>query len=243
VKGLINRITRRLGYEIVYYQPHRIGRPVGIGADPLEDMARFLREPQPLIFDVGANIGQSIEQFRLWFPDCVIHSFEPSPKTFRTLRRNTFRLKNVQLWNCALGATPGQETLLENSYSTMSSFLPLGTLGWGEPRKETPVEVRTVDELCLEQGIERIDVLKSDTQGFELEVFKGAEATMRANRIGLVFYEVIFSELYRGLPPYHELFRFLTERGFQLASIYDLHYRRHLAGWGDALFVHHSLLI
>ena len=129
-----------------------------------------------------------------------------------------------------------------NSSSDMSSFLPIGELAWGEVKKETRVMVRTVDQFCRNEGVERIDVLKSDTQGFDLEVFKGAEATIRANRIGLIYFEVIFSEMYRGLPPFTEVFRFLIERGYHLVSLYAFRYQKDLASWTDALFVHQSLL-
>jgi FkbM family methyltransferase len=40
---------------------------------------------------------------------------------------------------------------------------------------ETPVTVTTLDEYCAANGIERIDLLKNDTQGYELEVLRGAE--------------------------------------------------------------------
>jgi FkbM family methyltransferase len=236
MKRLIKRMTRHIGYDIVRYDPKRSG------ANPYEDMARFLRDSHPVIFDVGANVGQSIQLFRSRFPGCVVHSFEPSPTTFETLMRQTLGLKDLHLWNCALGSAPGRRILLENLYPDHSSFLPIGERGYGEVKMQTPVEVRTVDQLCRDEGVERIDVLKSDTQGFELEVFKGAEATIRASRIGLIYFEVIFSELYRGLPPFAELFEFLTERGFHLVSFYDFRYEKHLASETDALFVHRSFL-
>lgn len=119
----------------------------------------------------------------------------------------------------------------------MSSFLELSTTGWGEVKKRAAVNVITVDHFLAEQSIAAVDILKSDTQGYELEVFKGAEEAMRTNRIGLIYFEFIFSDMYRGLPGFDEVFRHLTDRGFLFVSIYDIHSQRQLADWADVLFV------
>lgn len=128
-------------------------------------------------------------------------------------------------------------TLLENSSSDMSSFLPLSEFGWGKPTKETLVEVKTIDQFCHDEKIERIDILKSDTQGFDLEVFKGAERTIRANKIRLIYFEIIFSDMYKGLPSFTQIYDFMTSRDFRLVSFYEFYYQKQLLSWADALFV------
>jgi len=133
-------------------------------------------------------------------------------------------------------------TLLENSASDMSSFLPLGDTGWGTVERQTSVDVKTVDQVCAEAGVRQIDILKSDTQGFDLEVFKGAEQTISLNRVGLIYFEVIFSDMYRGAPSFSEVYDYLLARGFLLVSIYNFTYQNELASWADALFVHKSYI-
>src|SRR5258708_11370430 len=234
MKRLIRNLVRKLGYDIIRHIPNQMGK------DPLYDMRTYLRSGSPVVFDVGANVGQSIQSFRSQFPACSIHSFEPSPATFKILATRTSDLKGVRLWNCALGSVSGKMRFLENSQSEMSSFLPLSELGWGEVTRETLVEVRTIDQFCDDEHIDYIDILKSDTQGFELEVFKGAERTIRANRIGLIYFEIIFSDMYKNLPSFGDVYEFLTLHGFRLVSFYEFHYQRRLASWTDALFVHES---
>ena len=68
-------------------------------------------------------------------PRATIHSFEPSPTTFETLSRRAAGLDGVSLWNVALGSVPGKMLLLENTFPTMSSFLPRGE---AEATGETP---------------------------------------------------------------------------------------------------------
>jgi len=236
MKQRIRRIINNFGYDVIRYGPTRIG------ANPFADMARFLHNDHPIVLDVGANVGQSIRNFRNRFPRCTIHSFEPSPTTFALLKQNASTLKDVHLWNCALGSVSGEMKFLENTKSHMSSFLPLGEFGWGTVAKETMVETRTVDQFCHEQHIEHIDVLKSDTQGFELEVFRGAECAIRSSRIGLIYCEIIFSDMYKNRPSFAEIYEFLTSRDFLLVSFYGIAYQKELASWTDALFARKSYI-
>ncbi len=236
MKRQVRRIINKCGFDIVRLNPNQIGK------DPLMDMGRFLHIDHPVVFDVGANVGQSIRTFRDRFPTSTIYSFEPSPTTFQTLKQQTSGLENVHLWNCALGSSSGQNVLLENSESDMSSFLPLSEFGWGTVTNETLVEVTTIDQFCRNQDIEQIDILKSDTQGFDLEVFKGAERTIVANKIGLIYFEMIFSDQYKNLPSIAEIYDFLTGRDFLLVSFYQFNYQQQLASWTDALFVHKSYI-
>ena len=234
MKRIVRHIIRKFGFDIVRFSPDQFGK------FPLDDMAKFIHNQRPVIFDVGANEGQSIHRFRSQFPRCIVHSFEPSATTFQILRQQAARLKDVHLWNYALGSVPGQMTLLENSNSLMSSFLPLSEFGWGKVTKETLVEVRTIDQFCRDEKIEQIDILKSDTQGFDFEVLKGAECTIRARKIGLIYFEIIFSDMYKDLPSFAEVYDFLIRRDFLLVSFYQFFYQKQLASWADALFVHKS---
>ncbi len=227
---------------------HKFGRTLGrhfwsgqsaeFGRCAFSDMKRFVPSGiSPLIIDVGGHIGDSICLFKQAFPSSIIHSFEPSPDSFEKLRQNTARYTEIFRWNYALGATAGKKTLLQNESSGMSSFLELGEFGWGSIEKKSLVDVRTLDSFLAENRVERVDILKSDTQGYELEVLKGAEQALRDNRIGLIYLELIFSPMYEGLPPFHQIFQHLAERNFMLVSIYGIQYQRKLADWADALFV------
>jgi FkbM family methyltransferase len=230
IRRLIRKLLNAGGYDIRPYQ--------SMGRNPFEDMRLLLGlEPQPIVLDVGANVGQSIDVFRSYFPTSTIHSFEPSAETYRALSSKASGMKGVSTWNCGLGATSGRATLLENSHSVMSSFLELGQDGWGDIRSRTQIDITTVDDFCKVNGINVIDILKSDTQGFELEVFKGAKEMMRENRIRMIYFEIIFSEMYRNLPRVDEVFRYLYDSHFTLVSFYSIFFQKHLASWTDALFI------
>jgi len=233
-RKLARRLLARYGYRISY-------APDGVGGNPFMDMSRLLGHAHPLILDVGANTGQSVERFRSTFPKAVIHSFEPSPSVFQTLTHNTAGLSNVHLWNCALGASTTSLDLLENSMSEWTSFLPPGGSAWGQVVRKTVVPVRTLDDFCLEHSIERVDILKSDTQGYDMEVLKGARGMFARNAVVCIYCELIFSELYAGMPSFGDVCNFLDQSGFVLVSLYDIAYENGLAAWTDGLFVnrHH----
>ena len=230
----IRQLLRAMGYSIT-----RIG---DVGGEPFGDIANLLPDDKALVFDVGANVGQSVRSFRASLRNAEIHSFEPSPSTFDQLKSNTAQFPNVHLWNCALGSSASQMRLLENTMPEWTSFLRPSEFAWGSVAKETPVAVTTIDDFCKEHDIARIDVLKSDTQGYELEVFKGAEQMFARNAVRLIYCELIFSDMYKNMPSFGQLYDHLISRGFFLVSFYGISYERGLAGWTDGLFIHKAYL-
>lgn len=231
-KKLIRLLARRAGFEIVRYHQKILG------VDPFSDVQHFLSGiAEPTILDVGANLGQSVDRFIPRFPGSRVHSFEPSPSTYEKLAAHCECHPNVTPWNLGVGSSNGMLEFVENQYSDMSSFLEPGKFCWGEVAKRTNVEVKTLDTFAKDQGIEFIHLLKSDTQGFDFEVFKGARELMDENRIALIYFELIFSDMYENLPPFDQVFRYLMDKGFLLVSFYDFHFQRDLASWTDALFI------
>ena len=234
-KSRLNQVLRTFGYEV--------RRVSARGNDPFADMQHFVgRRTRPMLFDVGGNVGQTVEAFRRHFPDAIIHSFEPSPASAAALEMKCGALADVSVWNIALGRHPGRLPLFENTRSDMSSFLQLGSKGWGQIDKITEVEVTTLDTFAAEKKIAFIDILKCDTQGFELEVFAGAEGLLEAARIGMVYVEITFADVYSKAPKFEDIVAAMISKGFQLVSLYDINYVDELAGWTDALFIHRDYL-
>lgn len=208
-------------------------------ATPIRAMSTFVGRREPaVILDVGGNVGQSIQEFRRAFPRATIHSFEPSPTIFGDRLLPRYRnAAGIHLWNVAVGAAEGRLALRENSASTMSSFLAPGRQSWGDVVRLTEVPVITLDAFASDQGIDFIHILKSDTQGFDLEVFNGSERLLREGRIGMILVEITVARLYEGLPTLDVMYRHLVDRHFELAGLYKIRLHEGLFGWMDALFV------
>jgi FkbM family methyltransferase len=230
---------RQLGFELQRLPRSLAPDKVSVGLDPYHDMRRLTGgTARPVVFDVGANVGQSIERIRTYFEHPTIHAFEPGPDTFEQLRRATEGVPDLVLNNVAFGRQAGIAEFVVNSESVLSSLLDAGPDIWGTVKGKIPVTVATLDEYCASNNVERIDVLKLDTQGFEMEVLKGGENMLRQGRIAAIFMEVTFSEMYKNLPSLDEIYRFMTERGYYLVAFYDFHYKNNRLGWCDAMFAY-----
>jgi len=232
-KALVKHAVERLGYDIV----KRTTPPYKPGRSSLEDMSRFVTSETPVIFDVGANVGQTIERFRGRFAESTIHAFEPSPETFETLKERTAGIERLHLTNAGMGAHAESKTFVVNRISQMSSFLELGPEAFGATTSEIAATLDTIDEYCDRVGVDHIDIFKTDTQGYELEVLRGAGKMLERKKIRLVYVEMIFSDMYHGLPGMDEVFKFLFDRGLRIVSFYDMGYQNGLLGWMNVLLV------
>lgn len=191
-----------------------------------------------VFFDIGANTGQTLLLLKKYFPDGTIYAFEPGKSAFDELNRNFSSLHKMHVKNIALGSAEEVKEFFENKVSTMSSFLQLGKDGWGEVIEKTEVRLTTIDQFCQNENISRINILKSDTQGFELEVLGGAREMLRNKAIQFVYLEINFVELYKELPTFCDIYNFLNGYGYKLLRFYDFNYYENAVGWGDALFYH-----
>jgi FkbM family methyltransferase len=235
LKKMCHSVLRKSGYDINKIKEYRIGD------NPHEDMNFFLKNvSKPLIFDVGANIGQSVDHFKTQFPNSTIHSFEPGPETFKLLEIESKKHKNTYINNIGLGSKKDTILFDQNSHSDMSSFLKLGIDGWGNVYEKTSINIETLDDYCTDKNIDTIHILKSDTQGYDFEVFKGAEKLMKENRIKLIYFEFIFSNMYEDLPKFNEVFEYLSKNDFLLVNFYKSHMRKNLVSWNDMMFINKS---
>jgi FkbM family methyltransferase len=92
-----------------------------------------------------------------------------------------------------------------------------------KPVSTVELSLRTLDTVLAEQQIHRIDAIKLDTQGSELDILRGAESALR--NCALVDIEVEFNPIYEGQPLFCDVDRFLRDHGFVLWRLSDLcHY-------------------
>jgi FkbM family methyltransferase len=247
---VIGRIIKK-GFQSIGYNVGRSATGLEIfplsrvGVDALRDIAtlRFSSSAPSVVLDVGANRGQSAIDLRRVFADAVIHSFEPDPLQFAKINpegRDTKLLKH----NTAVGEEDGQIDLILATSSEGNSVLQfdenapavLGG-GWTVQKNSIRVPIMRIDTFCDRNGVDHIDILKSDTQGNELQVLAGAGEFLRPERVSVVLVEAIFRPMYKGQSYFSDIFVHLTQRGFRLVSFYNE--SRDVDGsivWCDALF-------
>jgi FkbM family methyltransferase len=226
----------RLGVDICRVGPERLGRILSLDLDTLAG------NPE-VIFDVGANTGRAARFFLKHFPRANVYSFEPFRASFDELRSDP-RLASIKAFNVALGSKSQEATLHSFKGSELNSLLTLDSnastfLEPGELEHLNAVTVRvtTLDDFCEGHSIARIDILKIDTQGFDLEVLCGAQRLLASKCVRVIQVEANFVSLYRGQPTFGQIVDYLSDAGYGLVGLYDV--ARNPAGdmkWADAVF-------
>lgn len=207
-------------------------------------LAGLLREPLKVV-DVGCRWGFADHWHRLG-DRCLAIGFDPDREECERLARHYAATGQVMLVPLALAAESGVATLYRTKNPGGYSLLPTVTdvverhpsLDGGRLVGTSAVEVTTLDDWCAGEGIHRIDVIKLDTQGTELDVLRGAERAL--DTVRAVEVEVEFNQLYEGVPLFGEVDRFLRQRGFFLWRFRDMaHYAQAgapLDWWSEELF-------
>jgi FkbM family methyltransferase len=167
------------------------------GISVYDDIARLNRAWDRSVntfFDVGANVGQTTRQVLRRFPSARVYAFEPHPTSFRALAAITD--KRLSAHQIALGERSGKTKLYQYGESGDGSLINslvsdarFPTQFGHRPKQELEVACSTVDDFCLEHGIDSIDVLKLDTEGADLSVMKGAVRKLSSGRVGYVYAE------------------------------------------------------
>lgn len=213
------------------------------GHELTHDLTVIVQKDNPVCFDVGANRGQTIQLLQGCFRDPLIHAFEPSSATFAALAGQSFG-SQVQLHQLAMGEQAGVAEFRNYTQSELSSFLPVNANKAENIFAEEQlilaesVQVNTLDHFCATQGIAQIDLLKIDTQGFELPVLRGGAELFRKQQVGAVLLELNFSALYEGQSDPLEILGFMRAHNMRLVDYYEKERARGIElSWTTALFM------
>jgi len=144
--------------------------------------ARTLRTLLPgcrVAFDVGAHIGDWTALALEINPSLQVHCFEPSAESYRQLERRHGAAGNVRLNPVGLSTDPGEATLhIHEEQPDVNSLYSSA-----DSTRAEQVRLRTVDEYCESEEVDRIDYFKVDTEGHEYAVLAGAERMLREGRV------------------------------------------------------------
>jgi FkbM family methyltransferase len=175
----------------------------------------------PVIIDAGANDGSdSIEMSRLYSKKARIFAIEPLPSVFMQLQRNIRRYKNIKAFSIALSNKNGEQELHVSSGASIgsSSLLKPDTHLQDHPdvlfNERIKVQTMTLDEWAKENGINHVDFLWFDLQGFELNVLKQSKIIFPTVKV--VHMEVSTKNTYEGVTLYPEIKFWMEDHGFYL---------------------------
>jgi FkbM family methyltransferase len=216
-----------------------------VGSDLFVDIINKVKYPSlTILFDVGANTGQTRNWFRFHVPKATIYCFEPVQSTFEQLKANAKGDANCILENQALGNEQGTKTirLFEGDMTVLNS-LREDVMNNTKGAKEETITVTTLDAYCKARHIQKIDLLKIDTEGFEINVLKGAEEMLQNGSISFVYCEVGFQSSNQRNTYFPMLTDFFAARDYYFFGLYQMDYHDWVGGngLGNALYIHKSV--
>jgi len=174
----------RLFKAILYYK-------LGIEYEVSRFLPKLIKNDD-IVFDIGANIGYYACRFsKLVNSGGKVFCFEPVKTNYLLLAKmkRILKLKNVTIFNLALGDHSGMVTIYIPILK--DSNIEVGTqasLKWDGRKLENArlrtenVDLKAIDELMIELNLNKLDVIKCDTEGSELEVLKGAYNAIKKHK-------------------------------------------------------------
>jgi FkbM family methyltransferase len=224
IKKIIDLILLKLNYKI-------IGIRNTISNNNLDAILKFLLKKKPVMFDVGANTGQSIERFLKIRKNAVIHSFECFPKIFEILEKKYLK-KKIFLNKFAIGSKKKQITFNVFNDNRIGSLLKIDkkskfyrgrvintNSNYRNFAKKILVKQITIDQYSTINNIKKIDFLKIDTQGTSDEVLMGAKKLLKGQRISIIQLELILGFAYTKINSFFDIEKILNKYGYKLIYI------------------------
>ncbi len=140
------------------------------------------------VLDIGANVGYFSLLIRDLYPEARIIAVEPIEDTFRALEKNFAEDPNVHLVQKAVSNFKGEAEMLFDADSPAVSSLGNTPDVVGGSKEPQAVKVATLDGLVDSFGLDCIDILKIDVEGFEKHVLEGGKETL--SNVRYLFLEV-----------------------------------------------------
>lgn len=190
-----------------------------------EAIARHV-PPEPVIVEAGAHDGtNTVEMARFW-PTATIHAFEPIPSAASVVRAKVAPFgQRVRCHQLGLGAANAEIEMHVSGDGSSGSCQSSSMLAPTDAQlREFPgirfgvrqrVTMTTLDAWAASAGVETVDFMWLDMQGYEMEALAGA--TRLLPRVSAIHMEVCNVRLYEGAPLYPEVRRRMAAHGFRPA--------------------------
>jgi len=168
-----------------------------------------------LVLDIGAYEGHWAESFLTIFPEAKILMLEGQEGKRNLLQQKTAANKHLYFQIALLGSAEYEVEF--NIYETASSVLKENN----ETGAKTEIRMlTTLDKSIINTPFTKADFIKIDTQGYELEILKGAEKTIQ--QAEFILLEVSLIDIYKNCPMVAEVMAFMQSNGFVLYDICSL---------------------
>lgn len=174
------------------------------------------------VFDVGANNGDYEVVVLEKFPEATIHGFEMDAEVFDRLQRQHPPGGRVTNHNFGLSDGPG-----EHSYYFNEAGPNTGSTMFYDPyvrpnnytHQKRTAYFLTGDLFCADQGIEKVDFLKIDTEGADFSVIKGFEKMLDRGLVSALQFEYNF-HAFNARVFLYDFYKYLEPKGYAVGRLY-----------------------
>jgi len=198
------------------------------------------RDKFEVVLDVGAHEGESLKLFLENFEIENIYSFEPSVESFKKLTKNYEKLKkkyfntNFHIENFAVGSINRNielNYLKETSSSTLrnlnfeSKYFKKKERFFGKLiDKKSSVKEINFEEYLIKNKINSVDLLKIDTEGYELEVIKGLNNSLA--KVSMIIFEHHYDNMIKKGYTFTDINKLLRSKKFKLVFKAKMPFRK-----------------
>lgn len=233
----IKKLFRSWGFDIVSNKKAKLSNRDLID----HDIKVVIKKDNPVVFDIGANKGQSIELYKSLFKNATVYSFEPNPELQEILLKKYHGRGDVIINPVALGERDEDNEFIIFENSELSSFKPmesnkLNPFSGEKIKTKSVTQVLTLDTYLKKNNVESIDLLKIDTQGYEFEILKGSLKTLEAKVIKNIYLELTLVPLYKNQSNYIDVISLLDKYNYQLVGFYEMRRYNNYIEWANGLF-------
>jgi len=210
----------------------------------IKKVERFFHEKKEItIFDVGANEGNYSKLLSEYFPSrSKIYAFEPNAQLTKLSKYGKARVFPI-----GLGETKMKANLFLNSFGSQEATIHEGVAKLLHSSNQDSnvdvmdIEIDTLDNICKQEKVDRIDFLKIDTEGNEYAVLLGSKEMLQENKISIIQFEfnemnvisrVFLKDFYELISSNFSFYRLHKNELFPLN-----HYKSH-----NEIFVWHNLI-
>lgn len=184
----------------------------------------FFLKKGGIFVDIGSNIGlYSLIASKIVGEEGKVYSFEPTPEIFNRLKENikANRIRNIYPYEIALSNKSGTQPFLisRDGYDAWNSF---GKPSEGREFDKILVETTTLDEFIEHSGIEKIDLVKLDVEGWEVNVLHGGIKYFSSSQAAAILVE--FTDINQRNAGYssRELYFSMLKLGYQFFTYNSL---------------------
>ena len=205
------------------------------------NLLKIKLKPKAILFDVGAHHGETIINFQKNFDFEQIHSFEVSKENFNVLSRNykDFEDKRIIINNFGLSNKSKElqfNQFIESSSSTISKInekslyfkKKIKILGFLKDNRDyyktSKVQLNSLDNYMEKKNVDKIDLLKIDTEGHEYFVLKGGSRNLP--KINYIYFEHHYDDMLDKGYTFSNIHEFLINNNFKKIFKSKMYFRK-----------------